>query len=186
MTENDDNEEDGIFYIYKITNLINGKFYIGQRKCPKNKTPETDSYFGSGKRLKKAIQKYGIENFKKEIISKDIHYKETIDILERSFVINAKCINIEIIYNICDGGEGGSVKGRIFTEETRKKMSEAHKGKTTYKMTAETRKKMNEANKGQIPWNKGKKNIYSTETLQKFSEASKGNKNASKKKEGYK
>ena len=53
-------------YIYEITNLINGKKYIGKRSC---KCPiEEDKYMGSGKLLKKAINKYGKKNFKKEIL----------------------------------------------------------------------------------------------------------------------
>ena len=46
-------------YIYEITNNINGKTYIGQRKCPKNKLPETDiKYMGSGVYIKNAMKKY--------------------------------------------------------------------------------------------------------------------------------
>jgi hypothetical protein len=48
--------------IYKTTNLINGKFYIG--KDERNK----DDYLGSGLLLNRAIKKYGINNFIKEII----------------------------------------------------------------------------------------------------------------------
>ena len=40
------------YIIYKITNLINGKFYIGKHKCKKL----DDSYFGSGFALKSAIK----------------------------------------------------------------------------------------------------------------------------------
>ena len=45
--------------IYKTTNTINGKIYIGQDK---NNNP---SYYGSGKILQKAIKKYGKESYPK-------------------------------------------------------------------------------------------------------------------------
>ena len=48
--------------IYKTTNLINQKFYVGKD------THNNPNYYGSGKRLKLAIKKYRIDNFKKEII----------------------------------------------------------------------------------------------------------------------
>jgi hypothetical protein len=49
-------------YIYKTTNLINGKIYIGKRS---HENPEKDRYLGSGRVLIQAIKKYGRENFKK-------------------------------------------------------------------------------------------------------------------------
>lgn len=48
--------------IYKTTNLVNGKVYVGQEKW------NNPNYLGSGKILRLAIKKYGIENFKKEIL----------------------------------------------------------------------------------------------------------------------
>ena len=46
-------------YIYKTTNLINGKIYIGQHK-----SEEYDSsYYGSGKLIRRAIEKYGITKY---------------------------------------------------------------------------------------------------------------------------
>ena len=56
-----------IGYVYKITNLVNGKIYIGQRHW--NGNPADDAYMGSGGRhFTSALEKYGRENFSKEIL----------------------------------------------------------------------------------------------------------------------
>lgn len=86
------------FTIYKITNVINGKFYIGKHKTK----CLDDGYMGSGKILKHAISKYGIENFHKEIlhICKD---EAHMNLLESILVVP----DIETNYNLCSGGRGG-------------------------------------------------------------------------------
>ena len=87
-----------MFYtIYKITNKINNKFYIGMHKTDNL----DDGYMGSGKILKLAIKKHGIENFIKEIFhifdnEKDMKNKE-----KELVTLN------EMSYNLCDGGKGG-------------------------------------------------------------------------------
>ena len=52
------------YTIYKVTNKLNGKFYIGKHQTKK----VDDAYYGSGKAIKEAIQKYGVENFYKEVL----------------------------------------------------------------------------------------------------------------------
>lgn len=173
-----------MFYIYRITNLINGKTYIGQHKY---KTLD-DGYMGSGKLLKRAYKKYGIENFKKEIICKNVQYKETIDDMERFYIKKEREQNPFGCYNITDGGQGGcteemkkkiseKLKGHKVSDETRKKLSKSLKGKSAWnngkQCSEETKKKIAETLKGNTPWNKGKR--LSEEHKKKLSETNKGN-----------
>ena len=87
-----------MFYtIYKITNKINNKYYIGMHQT----SNLDDGYMGSGKLIKRAIQKYSIENFTKEILHV-FDNKEDMKNKEKELVV----IN-EMSYNLCDGGHGG-------------------------------------------------------------------------------
>lgn len=52
------------YYLYQITNLVNNKIYVGVHKT----TDMNDGYMGSGKVIRAAIEKYGAENFKKDIL----------------------------------------------------------------------------------------------------------------------
>lgn len=88
-------------YFYKITNLVNNKFYYGVHKTDNI----ADNYMGSGKRIKYAIKKYGIENFKKEIICYFETYEEVLKY--ESEIVTVDLIQNENCYNIRLGGLGG-------------------------------------------------------------------------------
>ena len=90
-------------YIYKTTNLKNGKFYIGMHSTDNLK----DGYLGSGTRLRRSIRRNGIENFK-------IEYLEFFD--NRTYLANREreLINEELLkdpmcMNLKPGGTGGLV-----------------------------------------------------------------------------
>jgi group I intron endonuclease len=87
--------------IYKTTNLINGKYYVG--KDEKN-NPE---YLGSGKILKQSISKHGIEKFKKEILE----YCTNKDELKEREIYWINTLSATTLgYNITEGGSGGRTK----------------------------------------------------------------------------
>lgn len=85
------------YTIYKITNTINDKYYIGKHQT---KNLE-DGYMGSGRLIKAAIKKYGVENFIKEILHVFDNEQE-MNQKEKELVVLS-----EMSYNLCEGGKGG-------------------------------------------------------------------------------
>jgi group I intron endonuclease len=90
-------------FVYRTTNLVNGKIYIGQHSTNNLK----DGYKGSGLLISKAFKKYGKDNFKFEII-KFSDSREYLDQLEKKLIDEHNALDNEIGYNIHQGGLGGS------------------------------------------------------------------------------
>ena len=141
--------------IYKTTNLVNGKQYIGKDKH------NNPNYIGSGTYLKKAIKKYGKENFKKEILEVCSSSKE---LMERE----------EYWLNYYDaGGDPNFYNTHNYSygcpshsEETRRKMSESRKGKPKKKHSEESKRRMSESRRGEKHFMYGKQ--VSTKTREKI------------------
>lgn len=109
-----------IFSLYKTTNLINGKTYVGVHK--ETKWPQLDGYLGSGVVFKQAVRKYGKQNFQREIlcVADSLEY---VGWLESEYV-NKEFIEEDTNYNVGGGGENIS----CHSESSKRKLSETKKG----------------------------------------------------------
>lgn len=114
-------------YIYKTTNLINGKIYIGQHKSQ----VFDKEYHGSGKLIRRAFEKYGIENFKTELI-KWCETRSDINKYEKIYISIYHSNDLTVGYNISKGGDGGDTFSGLTNDEKehrRKKMKTSMSGR---------------------------------------------------------
>lgn len=180
------------YYIYLTTNLINGKKYIGKHFGELN-----DSYLGSGTLLKKAIDKYGENNFKKEILyissSNEENNKKEIE-----FISAFNAVESDNFYNLASGGDGGDIfhslplekqeqikknasqknkgngngmYGKHHSQETKQKLKQIDK---SYTQTESFKKTMSSVTTGNKNGMYGKK--HTEEAKKKMSEKKKGKK----------
>lgn len=187
--------------VYKTTNLVNGKIYIGVH-CGKDPL-----YLGSGRAIREAIKKYGRENFKRETLFELETHEEAYK--KEGEIVNEEFVKSKENYNLRVGGKGGSkhseetklllsgiarrrvrvasgFKGKRHNSETKAKISLSRKGsqnseyqKTRAReanlgkiVTKETREKLSAALKNRVANNKGKPMAHAQKV--KISEARKG------------
>lgn len=115
------------FYLYRITNLINGKVYIGQSVNPQRRWSrhKSDAKLSINKKhLTNAIKKYGVHNFICEVIAQ-AKTLEDIDQVEIDSIKQYRSSDKNYGYNISLGGNGK----RIVSEQTRKKISQFMTGR---------------------------------------------------------
>ena len=89
------------YYLYEVKNNINGKIYVGVHKTK----DMNDGYMGSGKVIRKAIEKYGINNFTKTIL--EIFDSERQMYLREKDFVDEKFLSRNDVYNLRRGGTGG-------------------------------------------------------------------------------
>ncbi len=155
------------YLIYKITNKVNSKIYIGCHKT----SNVNDSYMGSGKLIKQAIKKYGLKNFTKEILY-------TFDNPEDMFameleLVNKEFINDRITYNLKEGGIGGF---SYINNDPNIKEKQRNAIKEAFDNMTQDERNEKFGHVGEANHNYGKS--LSKETKQKLSEANTGRKHS--------
>lgn len=138
-------------FVYKTTNLINNKYYIGVHSTD----DLDDGYLGSGKLLKRALKKYSKENFKREIL----HFCESMDaaLAKEKEIVDLEFVKCESNYNVAIGGSGGGLFGqdnpffgKRHSEETKETIRAKNSGKIC---TDEMRLKISKGLKESEKWN---------------------------------
>lgn len=166
-------EQEDYGFIYITENLINGKQYIGQRKFYRGHR----DYLGSGIALKRAIELYGTNNFSQDIIE-ICGPKDELNKQEEYWINYYDAVNSDCFYNLAYGGNAfrsgispseetkkkmsNAAKGRIISESQKEKLREARK---RYVCSDATAKKISESNMGRV---------VTEETRRKISEGHKG------------
>jgi hypothetical protein len=135
-----------LYYLYEITNILNGKKYIGVHQTK----IVNDNYMGSGALLKKDIKKYGLKYFEKKILQYFPSFEEMY--AKEKQIVNDKFLKETNTYNLREGGKGGfnyinssgipKFKGKTHSEETIKKLRNAAIGRTV-SLNTKTKQKDN-------------------------------------------
>jgi len=168
------------YIVYQTKNLINNKTYIGVHKT----NNINDGYIGCGiystisgdnlrrkinsnSALPKAVKKYGIKNFKREILSFFDSYDDALN--EEAWLVDENWIKSADNYNVALGGNVGC-NGWVMPESQKKHLSEKMKGRI---VTKKTRNKIAEAIKGIKRSDNTKEKISQVKTKYDLSEVRK-------------
>lgn len=181
--QTDECENEKQYCIYSHTNLINGKKYIGQTKH--GDEPQRRWQYGNGYQgcevFNKAIQKYGWDNFKHEILLDGLtreeanFYEESYIKLFHSCVMDDECWG----YNLTYGGNN-----HLISDATREKMrristelwksddfrAKACRGRKGREVSQETRQKLSAIHRGRILSDEHKRKLKEQKIGKPFSE----------------
>ena len=114
-------------YVYKTTNLLTGRRYIGSCTRPINKTK---NYFGGNGQLKKDIKEFGKQNFVKEILWQTEDFDELQE-MEVKIIKQVNACKDDAWYNVHER-YGLCNYGKKFSDEHREKLSKSQLGSWTY------------------------------------------------------
>lgn len=167
-----------LHYVYKITNNINRRYYVGVRTY--DGIVQNDPYMGSGKIIRLAIKKQGIQNFSKQILG--IFHDKSLAYAFQKILVNQQFVDNPMTYNIKIGGVGGSTnKGIPHSEQTKRKIGDANRRRV---WTDQSRLKMSQSKKNISDETRAKiksaraKQVITQQTKKKMGLSRMGNKNA--------
>lgn len=167
------------YYLYQIRNVVNNKIYVGVHKTSNLQ----DGYMGSGKVIKRAIKKYGVENFEKIILYFFDSYDDALT--KEKEIVTDEFLLREDVYNLRRGGSGGfdfinkqGLSVRNITKENAKVLNK--KGRETQRRRFlededfRNRKRANGKRLRAEPGSGFAGKTHSTETREKLSELKRG------------
>ena len=147
-------------YVYKITCKITGEYYFGSSFNAKS-----DKYWGTGRKIKERISKYGKDNFVKEILGEfddrvEAHKVEN-DYIEK-FRHDDKCLNQLLNHNFgtynnktrakIGAANAIALRGKTFSDEHKAKIGAAHRGEKNHNfgkhLSEEVKAKLSAAHRG--------------------------------------
>lgn len=138
----------GDYSVYIHTNKLNGKRYVGltKRRPPESRWGSNGNQYRESPHLYSAIQKYGWDNFDHEIVHSGMS-RDDACLLEKHYISHFKTQDRRYGYNVFEGGTAPTIPpevrekmscsmignknclGRITSEKTKRKISEAQKGR---------------------------------------------------------
>lgn len=146
-------------YVYMTINLINGKRYIGQHQASKF---EPDKYIGSGNYFRRAVRKYGKDNFDCKLLE-ECNSQEELDNCEEKWIKLYDAVSSDAFYNIDAGGKGAKKTSLhrqhlsdAWTEERKLILSARVSGENNPSKRLDVRKKISENNSSRRPENRKK------------------------------
>lgn len=143
-------------FIYKTTNLINGKYYYGLHSTHNL----DDGYLGSGRRIRYSINKYGKDNHRREILEFCNTRKELVNREKEIVTLN------EIAKNDCLNLIVGGASIKSVPKDVRERIGYSRRGK---KVSKDIRKKMSESHTGKVVSDETKEKIRKTLTSSNLS-----------------
>lgn len=169
-----------IYRIYKCTNILNGKTYVGfTNKLLEKRIVEHNSAAknGSDYLMHKAIRKYGKDSFLWECIFESLDRNFMLNEMENYFIQQFNShFESGLGYNMTFGGQGG-MTGKIHTEQTKNKLKIARNKRATEPMagkthSVESKQKMSDAKLGKLKDDSYKK-VCSERNLKRYSDPEK-------------